>query len=75
MIAMMMGVIDKIYLYAKDPNQANYQYLIKKRESSSIKGMEDPKTIIDYSNNMKDVYKNIDDYNTRQEIKCVNSLS
>ena len=37
--------------------------------------MEDPKTIIDYSNNMKDVYKNIDDYNTRQEIKCVNSLS
>ena len=72
---MMMGVIDKIYLYTKDPNQANYQYLIKKRESSSIKGMEDPKTIIDYSNNMKDVYKNIDDYNTRQEIKCVNSLS
>ena len=53
---MMMGVIDKIYLYVKDPNQANYQYLIKKRESSSL---EDPKTIIEYSNNMKEVYKNI----------------
>ena len=75
MINTMMSAIDEIYLYVKDPNQVNYQYLIKKRESSSIKGMEDPKTIIDYSNNMKDVYKNIDDYNTRQEIKCVNSLS
>ena len=53
---MMMGVIDKIYLYVKDPNQANYQYLIKKRESNSL---EDPKTIIEYSNNMKEVYKNI----------------
>ena len=53
---MMMGVIDKIYLYVKDPNQANYQYLIKKRESSSL---EDPETIIEYSNNMKEVYKNI----------------
>ena len=74
MINTMISAIDEIYLYVKDPNQVNYQYLIKKRESSSIKGMEDPKTIIDYSNNMKDVYKNIDKYNARQEIKCVNSL-
>ena len=74
MINTMISAIDEIYLYVKDPNQVNYQYLIKKRESSSIKGIEDPKTFIEYSNNMKDVYKNIDKYNARQEIKCVNSL-
>ena len=26
--------IDKIYLYAKDPNEAKYQFLINKREST-----------------------------------------
>ena len=29
--------IDEIYLYAKDPYEANYQLLIKKRESTEIK--------------------------------------
>ena len=28
--------IDKIYLYAKNPYEANYQYLINKRESVGI---------------------------------------
>ena len=26
--------IDKVYLYAKDPYEAKYQYLIKKREKA-----------------------------------------
>ena len=29
--------IDKIYLYAKDPYEAKYQFLIKKRESTDLK--------------------------------------
>ena len=29
--------IDKIYLYAKDPYEAKYQLLIKKRESAGLK--------------------------------------
>ena len=29
--------IDKIYLYAEDPYQAKYQFLINKRESTSLK--------------------------------------
>ena len=29
--------IDKIYLYAKDPYEKKYQYLINKREKSRIK--------------------------------------
>ena len=29
--------MDKIYLYAKDPYEAKYQYLINKREKSRIR--------------------------------------
>ena len=55
--------IDKIYLYAKDPHQAKYQFLINKRESIGLKHFNDPKSFIEYSNDMQDVYKNIDEYN------------
>ena len=51
--------IDKIYLYAKDPYEAKYQYLINKRESVDINHFNAPKAFIEYSNNMCDVYKNI----------------
>ena len=54
---------DKIYLYAKDPYEAKYQYLINKRESTGINPFNEPKAFIEYSNDMQDVYKNIDEYN------------
>ena len=41
--------IDKIYLYAKDPYEAKYQYLINKREGAGINHFNDPKAFIDYS--------------------------
>ena len=53
--------IDKIYLYAKDPYESKYQYLINKREGVGINHFDDPKAFIDYSNDMQDVYKNTDD--------------
>ena len=55
--------IDKIYLYAKDPYEAKYQYLINKREGVGINHFNDPKAFIEYSNDMRNVYKNIDEYN------------
>ena len=55
--------IDKIYLYEKDPYGSKYQYLINKREGAGINHFNDPKAFIEYSNDMHDVYKNIDDYN------------
>ena len=61
--------IDKIYLFAKDPYEAKYQYLIKIREKVGLKGFNDPKAFIEYSNDMCDVYKNIDDCNTDKENK------
>ena len=35
--------IDKIYLYAKDLNEAKYQLLINKKESASLKYLNDSK--------------------------------
>ena len=63
--------IDKIYLYAKDPYEDKYQYLINKRERVGINHLNDPKAFIEYSNDMHDVYKNIDDYNPDKENKTL----
>ena len=63
--------IDKIYLYAKDPYEAKYQYLITKREKVGLDHFDDPKAFIEYSNDMQDVHKNIDDYNPRKKHKVV----
>ena len=61
--------IDKIYLYAKDPYEAKYQYLINKRKGVGIDHFNYPKTFIEYSNDMHDVYKNIDEYNPVKKIR------
>ena len=53
--------IDKIYLYAKDPYETKYQNLINKQESTDLKHFNDAKVFIEYSNDMQDVYKNIEE--------------
>ena len=63
--------IDKIYLYVKDPYGPKYQYLINKRESVGINHFNDPKAFIDYSNDIHDVYGNIDDYSLDKENKIL----
>ena len=63
--------IDKIYLYAKDPYEAKYQYLINIREKVGIDHHDDPRAYIEYSNDMHDVYKNIDKYNPDVEKKTL----
>ena len=55
--------IDKIYLYAKDPCKAKDQHLINKRDSVDINHFNNPKAFIKYSNDIHDIYKNIDEYN------------
>ena len=63
--------IGKIYLYAKDPYESRYQYLINKREGVGINHFNDPKAFIEYSNDMHDVYKNINDCNPDKENKIL----
>ena len=54
-------IIGETYLYLKDPNKAKYQYVIWKRENNGLKNVKDSKTFIEYSNNMQDVPKNIEE--------------
>ena len=63
--------IDQIYLYAKDPYEAKYQFLINKRESTGLKHFNDLKPFIEYSNDMQDVYKNNDEHNIDKELKIL----
>ena len=63
--------IDKIYLYAKDLYEAKYQYLINKKESVLMNNFNDPKAFIEYSNDMHNVYKNINYYNPSKENKIL----
>ena len=63
--------IDKIYLYAKDLYEAKYQYLIKKGAKVGLNHYDDPKAIMEYSNDMIDVYKNIEDYNPGRKRKVL----
>ena len=63
--------IDRIHSYAKDPYEAKYQFLINKRESTGLKHFNDPKAFIEYSNDMQDVYKNIDECNADKERKIL----
>ena len=44
---------DKIYLYAKDPYENKYQYLINKRENVGLNHFNDPKAFMEYSNDSK----------------------
>ena len=63
--------IDKIYLHAKDPYEAKYQYLINKLEKVGLDHLKDPRAFMDISNDMKDVYKNIEDYNPGKKRKIL----
>ena len=63
--------IDKIYSYAKDLSEPKYEYLIKKCENAGIKHLNYLNALIECSNTMDDVYKNINDYNPRRKIKIL----
>ena len=63
--------IDKMYLYAEDPYERKYQYLINKREKEGLDQFNDPRTFIEYSNDVQDVYKNIEDYNPGKKRKIL----
>ena len=58
-----------MYLHAKDPYEAKYQYLINKREKVGFDHFNDPKAFMEYSNDMQDVYKNIQEYNLGKKCK------
>ena len=48
-----------------------HQFLINKRESTGLKDFNDPKAFTKYSNDMQDVYENIEDYNVGKKRKIL----
>ena len=60
-----------MYLYANDPYEAKYLFLINKRESTRLNHFNDPKAFIEFSNNMQDAYKNIDENNPGKKRKIL----
>ena len=63
--------IDKIYLYATDPYEAKCKFSINKNESTGLKHFNDSKAFIEYSNDMDDIYKNIEEYNPNKKRKIL----
>ena len=48
-----------------------HQHLINKREKVGLNHFNDPKAFMEYSNDMQDVYKNIEDYNPIKKRKIL----
>ena len=48
-----------------------YKYLINKREKVGLNHFNNPKAFMEYSNDMQDVYKNIEDYNPIKKSKVL----
>ena len=62
--------IDQIDLYAKDPYESKYRLIINKREIIGLKHFNDTKDCIQYSNDMADLHKNIDENSKKKNTKC-----
>ena len=58
-------------MYAKNPYERKYQYLINKRGKVGLDHYDDPKAFMEYSNDMHNVYKNIEEYNANKKRKIL----
>ena len=53
----------------KDTYEAKYQLLTNKRENTGLKHFNDSKAFTEYLNDMGDVHKNIEEYNSNKKRK------
>ena len=63
--------IDKIYLYGKDIHEPKYEYLTNKREQAGIKNLNDLQAFIEYSDDMNDVFDDVNNYNKNRYKKVL----
>ena len=64
-------IFDKIFLYAKDLYEEKYLFLIKKGEDVGTKPFTDSKAFIKHSNDLDDIYKNIEECNPNKKRKIL----
>ena len=57
------------FIYAKDPYKAKCQLLINDRETTGLEYLNDSKAFIKYSNDMDNIYKNIEEYSANKIAK------
>ena len=60
----------KFIYMLKDPYEEKYQFLINiinKKESTSLNHFNDFRAFIEYSNDIADIYKNIEEYNPNKK--------
>ena len=58
-------------MYAKGSYEAKYQFLINKRESTRLKYLNYSTAFIEYSIDMDNIYKNIEEYNRNKKQKII----
>ena len=58
-------------MYANDPHEAEYKLLINKLEGAVIKHFHESESFIEYSNDVDDIYKNIEEYNPNKGRKIL----
>ena len=55
-------------------HKAKYQLLIHKRGSAGIKHFKDSEAFIEYSNDMDDIYQNIEECNPTKKTKNIDRI-
>ena len=60
-----------MYLYDKDLYETKYQLLINKTERPGLEHLNDSKNVIEFLNDMSDIYKNIEEYNPNMKHKIL----
>ena len=58
-------------MYAKDSCEAKYQLLINKKKNTGWKHSNHSKVFIEYSNDIDDIYENIEEYNPNRKQKTL----
>ena len=58
-------------MYAKDLYDAKYQLLINKSEGTDIKHFNDSEAFIEYSNDIDNILKNIEEYSPNKKRKIL----
>ena len=61
--------IGSIYLHVKDPYEGKYQFLINKGESTILKQLNDSEAFIEYSIDIDDIFRNIEEYDLNKRHK------
>ena len=60
-----------MYPFTKKSYEVKYRFLINKRESSALKYFIDSKVFIEYSSDMDNIYKNIEEYSPNKKRKIL----